>query len=229
MPTTSTNPIRVLLIDDHVVMRTALRLVIESQPRLAVVGEAMNRAEALKMAAREQPDIILLDVDLGEENGIDMLPDVFAAAKEARVIVLTGLRDSEEYRRAVRLGAVGLVLKDQALGVLIQAIKKVHAGEVWLESSMVTRALAEMSSQRAVGEEQTKPEAAKIARLTARERAVIALICEGLTNKQIAGRMFISQTTVVHHLTSIFDKLGVANRLELVTYVYRHGLTQPPR
>jgi two-component system nitrate/nitrite response regulator NarL len=225
MPNASTKPIRVMLIDDHVVMRTALRLLLESQPGLTAVGEATNRAEALQIAAREQPDIILLDVDLGGENGIDILPDVLAAANRAHVIVLTGIRDSEEYRRAVRLGAVGLVLKDQALGVLVQAIKQVHAGEAWLDPALVATVLAEAARTRG---REAGPEANRIARLTEREGAVIALICEGLTNKQIAGRMSISETTVVHHLTSIFDKLGVANRLELVTYAYRHGLTRLP-
>jgi len=224
MPTTSTKPIRVLLIDDHVVMRMGLRMVIESQPGLTVVGEAANRAEALQIAMREQSDIILLDLDLGDENGIDFLPDLLDVAKEARVIVLTGLRDSEEYRRAVRLGTMGLVLKDQALGVLVQAIKQVYAGEVWLDPMLVATVLAEVA--RARGSE-TDPEASRIATLTERERAIIALICEGLRNKQIAERLYISQTTVVHHLTSIFNKLGVANRLELVTYAYRHGLAKP--
>jgi len=226
MLTTSANPIRVLLIDDHVVMRVGLRLVIENQPGLTVVGEAANRADALQIAAREQPDIILLDLDLGDEKGIDLLPDLLSAAKGARVIVLTGLRDPEEYRRAVRLGAMGLVLKEQAFGVLAQAIRQVHASEAWLDPALVATVLAEAARTRG---RESAPEANRIAALTERERAVIALICEGLRNKQIAERLFISQTTVVHHLTSIFNKLGVANRLELVTYAYSRGLAQPPR
>lgn len=226
MPTTSTNPIRVLLVDDHVVMRMGLRMVIESQPGLTVVGEAANRAEALQIARRERCDIILLDLDLGDENGIDLLPDLLDVAKGARVIVLTGIHDTVEYRRAVRLGAMGLVLKEQALGILAQAIKQVHAGEPWLDPALVATVLAEAARARAP---ETDPEANRIAVLTERERAVIVLICEGLRNKQIAERLHISQTTVVHHLTSIFNKLGVANRLELVTYAYSHGLAQPPR
>jgi DNA-binding NarL/FixJ family response regulator len=226
MLTTSANPIRVLLIDDHVVMRVGLRLVIENQPGLTVVGEAANRADALQITAREQPDIILLDLDLGGENGIDILPELLSVAKGARVIVLTGLRDPEEYRRAVRLGAMGLVLKEQAFGILAQAIRQVHASEAWLDPALVATVLAEAARERG---RETAPEANRIAALTEREHAVIALICEGLRNKQIAERLFISQTTVVHHLTSIFNKLGVTSRLELVTYAYSHGLAQPPR
>jgi two-component system nitrate/nitrite response regulator NarL len=225
MPNPSTNPIRVLLIDDHVVMRMGLRLVIENQPGLTVVGEALNRADALRIAADKQPDIILLDLDLGDERGHTIIPELLATATQARVIVLTGIRDPEEYRRAVRLGAVGLVLKEQALNVLIQTIRKVHAGEAWLDPALVASVLEE---GRRAHVRELDPQALKITGLTAREREVITLICQGLQNKQIAERMHLSQTTVVHHLTSIFDKLGVANRLELLTYAYNHGLAQLP-
>jgi two-component system, NarL family, nitrate/nitrite response regulator NarL len=226
MPTSSANPIRVLLIDDHLVMRMGLRMVIDNQPGLTVVGEAANRAEALQIATREPSDIILLDLDLGDENGIDFLPDLLAAAKGARVIVLTGLRNLEEYRHAVRLGAMGLVLKEQGPGVLTQAIKRVHAGQAWLDPALVATVLGEAAHARGG---KTAPQAGRVAELTERERAVIDLICESLRNKQIAERLFISETTVVHHLTSIFSKLGVANRLELVIYAYSHGLAQPRR
>jgi two-component system, NarL family, nitrate/nitrite response regulator NarL len=225
MLSTLTKPIRVLLIDDHVVMRVALRVLIENQPGLTVIGEAATRRDALLIAAREQPDIILLDLDLGDESGLDILLELADAAKYGRVIVLTGIRDSQEYRRAVRLGAMGLVLKDQAVDTLVKAIKQVHAGGAWLDSALVASVLAEAS--RAWGRE-TDPETDKIAKLTGRERAIIALLCEGLQNKQIAERLLISQTTVVHHLTSIYDKLAVANRLELMTYAYHHGLVQAP-
>src|SRR5215470_12095164 len=175
MPTTSTNNIRVLLVDDHVVMRTGLRMVIESQPGLLVVGEATNRTTALEIAEREQPDIILLDLDLGDETGIALLPDLLDVAQAARVIVLTGIDDSQEYRRAVRLGALGLVLKEQAAEVLVQAIRKVYAGEVWLDSALIASILTEAARARSQAPD---PEAAKIAALTARERQVIVLIGE---------------------------------------------------
>ncbi len=218
------NPIRILLIDDHAIVRTGLRLLIDSQPGMAVVGEAANRAEALELADRLQPDIILLDVMLGEENGLDLLPELCAIVSSGRVLLLTGLRDSEEHWRAVRLGASGLVLKDQASEVLIKAIEKVHAGEVWLDAAIVAGVLAEVS--RGATTRALDPEVARVATLTQREREVIALICEGLPNKQIGERLVISETTVRHHLTSIFNKLGVTNRLELVIYAYRNGLAR---
>jgi len=225
MPATGTNNIRILLIDDHVVMRTGLRMVIENQPGLVVVGEATNRATALEVAEREQPDIILLDLDLGNESGIAFLPDLLNLAQAARVIVLTGIDDAQEYRRAVRLGALGLVLKEQAAEVLVQAIKKVYAGEVWLDSALVATILTETTRARGSA---LDPEAIKIASLTARERQVILLIGEGLYNHQIAERLSISKVTVSHHLTSIFAKLDVATRFDLVVYAYRYGLAKPP-
>jgi DNA-binding NarL/FixJ family response regulator len=227
MPTTS--QIRVLIVDDHELVRTGLRLLLERHPSMTVVGEAANRADVLAIVVREQPDIILLDLDLCGESSLDFLPELLGGANRARVILVTGVRAPEEHYRAVHLGAMGLVRKEQAADVLIQAIEKVHAGEIWLEAAMVTRALAEMSGQRAVGEAQTNLEAAKIARLTAREREVIALIGEGLYNTQIAARLSISEATVSHHLTSIFAKLGLANRFDLVIYAYRHGLAEPLR
>jgi two-component system nitrate/nitrite response regulator NarL len=225
MTTSPTSGIRIMLVDDHTVVRTGLRMLIESHSGLAVVGEAANRAEALALAVRQQPDIILLDLDLAGQSGLDMLSEIHSAASGARVIVLTGLQDSEVHRLAVRQGALGVVVKDQAAEVLVQAIEQVYGGKVWLEPVLLKSLFAEKS--RATRE--THPEAHKIATLTGREREVVALICEGLQNKSIGQRLSISETTVRHHLTSIFDKLDMANRLELVIYAYRHGLDKRPR
>jgi two-component system, NarL family, nitrate/nitrite response regulator NarL len=191
-----------------------------------VVGEAATRAEALELAARSQPDIILLDVYLGSGSSLNWLPELRAAAPQARVLLLTAVSDRAEHRRAVRLGAVGIVLKDQAAGVLATAIEKVYAGEAWLDRAMVATVLSDMVV--AGTEPAPDPAKAAIATLTERECEVVSLVAEGLQNKQIAQRLSISETTVTHHLTSIFNKLGVASRLELVIFAYRHGLAKPP-
>jgi DNA-binding NarL/FixJ family response regulator len=227
MPTSTAGRIRIVIVDDHAVVRTGLSLLIERHSGLTVVGEAANRADALAVAAREQPDIILLDLDLRGESGLDLLPELCNAVAGVRVIVLTGMPDSEKHRKAVRLGAMGLVLKEHADEVLIKAIEKVHAGEIWIPPAMVASVLADMSRPHRAA--QPDPEAARIASLTSREREVIALIGEGLKNKQIAARLSISEATVSHHLTSIFEKLGAGNRFDLVIYAYRHGLAHPPR
>lgn len=221
MGTTNMQVIRVLLIDDHALVRACLRMLIESHPGLAVVGEAAAPADALAVAVHVHPDIILLDLDLGDANGLDLIPTLRSAVPEVRVVVLTGVRDPEIHRHAVRLGAVGVVLKDKATDVLFQAIAKVHEGGIWLDSVLVASVLGELTRS---GGLTTDPEAMKISSLTTREREVIDLIGQGLRNQVIADRLCLSEATVRHHLTSIFAKLGVVDRLELVIYAYRHGL-----
>ena len=219
-------PIRVLLVEDHAIVRTSLRLLIEAQENLSVIGEADRRDDALAIAAREQPDIVLLDIDLGGASALDFLPQLHVAAQHARVIVLTGLRDPAEHLRAVKLGALGLVLKDQSVDVLVAAIRKVYAGQIWLDPSLAARVIADMVG--APSSDQPNPEAAKIGTLTKRELEVIGLICEGLSNRHIGERLVISEATVRHHLSAIFSKLGVQTRLELVIFAYRHRLASPP-
>lgn len=224
MTSTSAQPVRILIVDDHAVVRAGLRMLIESQRKFKVIGEAEDRKSALAVAASAQPDIVLLDVDLNGETSLDFLPELFTVAKDARVLILTGMRDPEVHHRAVRLGAMGLVFKEKTSEILLKAIEKVSAGEVWFDRSMMGNVLAEITRG---GQPKSNPEAVKIALLTEREREIIALIGEGLKNKHIATRLFISETTVRHHLTSVFNKLEVTDRLELMIYAYRHGLAKP--
>jgi len=217
--------ITILLIDDHTVMRLGLRLLIENQQGLKVVGEASGRADALKLAEREQPDIILLDLTLPGTDGIDLIPELLAIAKDSRILVLTGVLEPEAHKRAMRLGAMGVVLKEKAPEVLIKAIEKVHEGEIWLDRAMVANVFCATSRFREV--KKHDPETAKIATLTEREREVIALIGEGLRNRQIADRLFISEGTVRNHLTTVFSKLEVSDRFELLIYSYRHAIAKP--
>jgi two-component system, NarL family, nitrate/nitrite response regulator NarL len=224
-PATKLTAIRILLIDDHAVMRWGLRLLIEDQPGLKVIGEASGRNDALTLAEREQPDIILLDLSLSGTDGVDLIPELIEVAKESRILVLTGVLDSEAHTRAMRLGAVGVVLKEKAPEVLIKAIEKVYAGEVWLDRVMVANVFNERSRTREAIKH--NPEAAKVATLTGREREVITLVGEGLRNKQIADRLFISEGTVRNHLTTVFSKLEVSDRFELLMYAYRQGLARP--
>ena len=220
-------PIRVLIIDDHVVIRAALRMFLDSQPGIIVVGEGSGPQDAIAVASREQPEIILLDLDLGEANGLDLLPELHAAAPDAHVVVLTGVRDVQMHRRAVHLGAVGLVLKERAPEVLLEAIARVAAGEVWLENLLVASVLSEMT-RRPPPSQPLDPEKIKIKALTVREREIITLIGQGCRNQTIADRLCISEATVRHHLTSIYHKLAVGDRLELAIYAYRHGLASFP-
>jgi DNA-binding NarL/FixJ family response regulator len=217
-----TEAIRVLIIDDHVLVRAGLRLLLESQPGITVIGEASHAAEAMAIITREWPHIILLDLDAPTD--LDALPALHSIASGARVIVLTGMHDVESHRRAVRLGAMGLVRKEQASEVLLHAIVKVYAGEAWLERALVASVLGEMT--RTGSGQPADREAMKIATLTPREREVITLVGQGLKNRMIAARLCIAESTVRHHLTSIFTKLGVVDRLDLVIYAYRYGLSR---
>jgi two-component system nitrate/nitrite response regulator NarL len=221
-PLAEAKPIGVLIVDDHAVVRTALRMFLESQAGLTVVGEVARPAEALERARQTHPDVILLDLDLGDANGLDLLPHLRTAAPAAQVLVLTGVRDVDMHRRAVRLGAVGIVRKERAADVLLAAIAKVYAGEVWLDRALIARVLGEMTQGGKAPP--ADPEAPKIAALTAREREVIALVGQGHRNRQVADRLCISEATVRHHLTSIYAKLHVGDRLALTIYAYRHGL-----
>ena len=227
MVSPATKTIRILLVDDHVVVRAGLNLIIQSRPGMTIAGEAGNSDEALALATSLQPDIILLDLDLGGVSGTTLISELIATASEARIIALTGIRDREVHRQAVLLGAMGVVPKEKAADALVSAIERVHAGEAWLDPSLVAGVLSEVSSRRRPAK--IDPDTERIASLTNREREVIALIGEGIKNKEIADRLFISGTTVRHHLTSIFDKLDVADRVELLIYALRHGLASPPR
>ena len=215
-------PIRVLIIDDHAMIRAALRMFLDSQPGVMVVGEGSGPEDALAIAILEQPDILLLDLDLGGCNGLDLLPQLHMAVPEAHVVVLTGVRDLDMHRRAVRLGAMGLVRKEKAAEALLEAIVKVHAGEVWADGLLLASVLTEMT--RPWSHQPPNPEEIKIRALTPRERELIGMIGQGLKNQTIADRLCISEATVRHHLTSIYSKLSVGDRLELAIYAYRHGL-----
>lgn len=222
----ATQPIRILLVDEHTIDRAGLRLLIESQPGLCVVGEASDAAGALALLGREQADLIVLDIDQPYGAGFEALAGLTASAAQPRVLALTREHDYDRQRRAAILGAMGVVTKDQTVAVLLKAIEKVHAGEIWFERAILAKLLGEMAHPAGGPHEQANGHAA---RLTERELEVVALICEGLQNKQIATRMGISETTVRHRLTSIFSKLGVASRLELLVYAQRHELLRQVR
>jgi DNA-binding NarL/FixJ family response regulator len=190
-----------------------------------VIGEASNRTEALAVVTREQPDVVLLDIEPGVETSLALLSELLAAVPEARVVTMTSAPDPELDRRTVCLGAVGLVTKNQPAEVLFQAIEKVHAGEAWIDR----RTVASMHRELTRRGPDADPETPRIKTLTSREQEVMSLVAEGLKNKQIAARLSIAEATVRHHLTSTFEKLGVGDRLGLVVHAYRHGLAGPLR
>jgi len=218
--------IKVMVLADLPITRAALRLLLQSHDHLNVIAEAAVGAKALDLNGNERPDIVLLDCDPKSESTLELLPELLKGAQAGQLILLTDSSDRDFQQRAIQLGARGLVSKDKTPEILFKAIERVNAGEVWFERVTMANALGEMS--RLNGAREPDPEAARIAALSKREREVVVLIGEGLKNKQIADRLFISETTVQHHLSSIFGKLGVADRLELVIYAYRQSLVKLP-
>lgn len=223
-------PIRVLLIQNQQCVRVGLRLLLESKPQVEVVGEASNYSQAVSVISQNPPDVIFLDYEHGSDCSIDAIPDLIFIAKTAKVLVFTGEWDPEAHYRAFGLGAMGLVFKTDSPDVLIKAIEKVHNGEAWIESVTMARMLREMWQGKVKSGESIHSQVGRrnIHKLTEREREVVALIGERLQNKQIANRLFVCEATVRHHLTSIYDKLNLKNRIELALYAYQNGLAEQP-
>lgn len=218
--------IRVMLVDSHVLVRAGLRRLLENEHDLKVVGEASNCPEAVEVAAREMPDVILLEPGSEGMDGVEIITSLLGAFRSARILLVTGIRDAQVHQRALELGALGVLLKDQSAEWLVKAIHKVYEGEAWVDRSMMARVLTGMAGARKKEDENS--DSSNIATLSPREREIIALIGSGLKNKQIADRLCISEITVRHHLSSIFGKLGVSDRLELVIFAYQHGIAQLP-
>ena len=225
MSQTSPDPIRVLLVDDHQSFLWGMVKLIESDtPNLKVLGTASDIAEALAILEREQPDVILLDIDLRGENSLDSMP-LLRNATSAMVLILTGMRDTETHERAVMAGARGVVQKEAPAELILKAIKKVNEGEIWLDRATTARVFSKLLDHS--NNNQMSPEATKIASLTARERQIInVMIQQGhSTNKQIAVHLNTSEHTLRNHLSSIYSKLEVGNRLELVMYAVKHHIS----
>lgn len=219
-------PIQILHIEAHTIPRAGLRSLIESQPSLVVVGEARNYREAFAIISRQPPGILLYSFDAHGDGELDGISKLSVVADNMRVLVLTADRDPDLHNHVMRAGARGVVLKDQSVSALVKAIKKVNAGEVWLDRTTTARVLSTMS--REIAAQVSRLEMQAVAALTAREREVITLIAKGLKNKVIAERLFISEATVRHHISSIFAKLGVSDRVELILNAFRFGLADPP-
>jgi len=227
MPSLSDNLIHILLVDKHALVRGGLRQLIEAKPGHVVVGEAGNRDDALAIAAAKNPDIILLELDSDYEQGLACIRQLLAAASKARLLLVTSESNIDIHQRAAQAGAMGVVLKDETPDVLIKAIGKVHAGEAWLDRMTLASVLTKLTRKGTA--EHSNPETRKIALLSERERSVVMLIGEGMKNKEIGEKLSISEITVRHHLTSIFGKLQITDRLELIIYAYQNGLAQLPR
>jgi two-component system, NarL family, nitrate/nitrite response regulator NarL len=218
-------PIRLLLLDHHTLVRDGLRLLIGGRPGLQVVAEAGSSAAALELASLHAPDVILLELNLDGNLNIEIINQILEASNRSRIILVTGINENQIHQQAIHKGAMGVVRKTESASVLLKAIEKVHAGEVWIDRAMMADVLTHLWRQ---DDDAGSYDKEKIAQLSKREREIIRLIGQGLKNKQIADKLSISEITVRHHLSSVYDKLGVSDRLELTIFAYQNDLAELP-
>ena len=211
-----TEQIRILIADDHAIVRHGLRALFATQPDLEPVGEASDGVEAVQQAAALQPDVILLDLAMPRKTGLEALADIKRADPNARILILTSFAEDDQVFPAIKAGALGYLLKDTSPRELLQAIRDVYRGEVSLHP-MIARKLVDELKRPADLPPTDEP-------LTEREAQVLALVARGLSNQEIADTLVISERTVRTHISNILGKLHLANRLQAALYALREGL-----
>lgn len=217
--------IRVLIVDDEELVRTGLRLILESEPDLTVVGTAVDGASGVAAARRFRPDVVLMDIRMPGVDGLAATRELLAGAEPAgcKVVVLTTFDVDEHVYEALRVGASGFLLKDVPADQLAHAIRVAAAGEALLAPS-VTRRLISAFTRRFPAAAGRGPTPDGLAELTVREREVLVLLAEGLSNAEIAGRLFVGEATVKTHVARVLTKLGVRDRVQAVIVAFRAGL-----
>jgi DNA-binding NarL/FixJ family response regulator len=217
--------VRVLLCDDQALVRSGFRMVLEARADMEVVGEAENGAQAVELAARSRPDVVLMDVRMPVMDGVEATRRLAQSRTSARIVILTTF-DSDEYvYQALRAGASGFLLKDVQPAQLIDAIRVVARGEALLAPT-VTRRLLDRFAHTLPDSSRTGPGA--LGELTERELEVLTLLASGLSNAELAERLFLSETTVKTHVSSILRKLSLRDRVQAVVLAYQAGLVRPP-
>ena len=217
--------IRVLIADDQALVRSGFRLIIDARDDLVVVAEAEDGAEAVRLAAEHDPDVILLDIRMPNLDGIEATRAIVASGSSARVLVLTTFDLDEYVYGAIRAGASGFLLKDVRPPDLIDAIRLVARGNALLGPTVTQRLLARFAEPGAGG----GGTADALASLTGRERVILRLLAQGLSNAEIAAELVIGETTVKTHVSNLLRKLGVRDRVQAVIVAYQGGLAPPAR
>ena len=211
-----TETIRVLIVDDHAIVREGQRALIDTEPGIEVAGEARDGIEAVAMTDSLQPDVILLDRHMPRKDGIEAIEEIRMENPEARILVLTSYTEDEKVYSAIKAGAQGYLLKDASPDEILTAIRDVHQGELSMQPSIANKLIREL--QRTSNLTPTEEP------LTAREVEVLRLIAKGMSNQEIAEKLVVSERTVRTHVTNILGKLHLANRTQAALYALREGL-----
>ena len=219
-PARSMTKQRILLVDDHEVVRLGLKALLDHHNQFEVIGEASNAKEAMEQVDRLRPDIVLMDIRLPGTSGIEACEDIITHFPETRVVMLTSYAEDEMLFSAIRAGASGYILKQIGGEDLVRALEAVGRGEALLDPAVTQRVFQEV--RRAVKEE----EASAFANLSQQERHVLLLVSEGKTNREIAKALFLGEGTVRNYVSSILSKLGVSNRAEAAAYAVEHNLKE---
>jgi two-component system nitrate/nitrite response regulator NarL len=213
--------IRVVIADDHPIFRKGLRSVLEAESGFTVVGEAENGEEAVRLSRDLLPHILLLDLGMPGVSGMEALAELATAATPVRTIMLTAAIEKTEIVKALQLGAAGVVLKSASTELLFKSIRSVMAGQHWIGRDAVSDLVEALREQMRAPPE--KPARDRFG-LTKRELEITSAVVSGLSNREIAGKLSLSEDTVKHHLTNIFNKMGASNRLELALFAVHHRL-----
>jgi len=210
--------LRILIVDDHEVVRLGLKTLLDRHPYFSVIGEAGTVSESITRVEQLQPDVVVMDVRLPGGSGIEACKQIVENHPDVKVIMLTSYAEDEMLFEAITAGAAGYVLKQIGGDDLVRSIEAVGRGEALLDPSLVQKVFTR------VREAARKEEAAAFGELTAQEMQVLALIAEGKTNREIASALFLSEGTVRNYISSILSKLGVSNRAEAAAYAIQHHL-----
>ncbi|MEO6028152.1 MAG: response regulator transcription factor [Candidatus Binatia bacterium] len=213
---------RVVIVDDHTLFRDGLRTILSMEDDFEVIADVESAEDIVELMWETKPDVLLLDIRMPQGSGLDAIPAVVRISPNTTVIVLTACDEMEEHVRAFKLGARGVVLKDSARQTLVQAIRSVCRGETWMDPRMRGVLVAELARS---GDDGDRLAIDRDDGLTDRELEIVRLVAAGKKNKEVAELLAISERTVRTNLTSVFQKLGVRDRIGLVMYALRHGLT----
>lgn len=222
----SQKTINIALVGDYSIFRIALRMLLESEPKIKVIAELSSINEIPSLSTAKKPFMLLVDYP-DENNEVDWFSILAQYVDQMPILILSGSNNINIYQKCLRLGIHGLVLKDKKAEVLFKAIEIVSRGDFWFERSTMRDTIRQLVNEKQMLFDSPRASANNV--LTEREKEVVDLVCKGMKNKDIAEKLFITETTIRHHLTSIFEKFALKSRLELIIYAFKHNLVELPQ